>query len=654
MSMIGRTISHYRIVERLGGGGMGVVYRAEDTKLDRSVAIKFLPPQWVDDPEAKDRFVREAKAASALDHPNICTIYEIGETDDGQLFLAMAYYEGQTLKRRLEDGPLPIADAVEIVRQLAEGLAKTHLRDILHRDIKPPNVFLTPEGQVKLLDFGLAKIIGEGVTLTGMTQGTPAYMAPELIRGERATPQTDLWSLGVLLYESLVGQRPFGGRSIPSIVHAVHTGEPRPVRLLRPEVPATLERITARLLAKDPRDRYTSCRELLDDLAVVDVGASTESGSRSFGPISAASFSRPGSGALPSDLQHGTRLGTKSKILLALTLLAVVVGSALFLRRDTPVAHPSRTAPPTVSINQGSPPEPTEIAVLFFDNASGDPSIEWIRTALPDMLVTDLSQSPQISVLSTSRVYQAVDDLEPLASGKLSLTLLEALLERIASIDRIVLGQLFQVGPTLHVEARMQSAQGEILDSWSFEGKGEESLFEIADRLSLEIRQGIEISNALGRLPDRDIADITTGSVDALRAYIAGLTDHMRYDEKAAFDHFLKAVDLDPEFTLAWAKLAITARNLSRPEAFEYAQRALADADRLSSQERDYIVGFTAGQDTRRWREAVEARGRADAPQPGGGPPEEGWGSRFVRSPKRSAERSREIPTTRRHASAWP
>jgi serine/threonine protein kinase len=210
--MIGKTISHYKIIEKLGGGGMGVVYKAQDLKLDRFVALKFLPPELTRDEESKKRFIHEAKAASSLQHNNICTIYEIDESEEGQLFIAMAFYEGETLKKKIERGSLNIEQTIETTIQIAEGLVKAHESDIIHRDIKPANIFITNDGVVKILDFGLAKVAGQTqLTQLGTTIGTVAHMSPEQTKGEEVDHRTDIWSLGVVLYQKLSGSQPFRG-----------------------------------------------------------------------------------------------------------------------------------------------------------------------------------------------------------------------------------------------------------------------------------------------------------------------------------------------------------------------------------------------------------------------------------------------------------
>jgi serine/threonine protein kinase/WD40 repeat protein len=263
-SMIGRTISHYRITAELGSGGMGTVYRADDLKLDRTVALKFLAPEFLRDPDAKSRFVHEAKAASALDHPNICTIHGIEETTDGRLFIAMACYEGETVKDRIARGALPIEDAIEITVQVAEGLAKAHGLGIVHRDIKPANVMVTEDGLVKLLDFGIAKLAGATqVTQTGAVLGTMPYMSPEQLQGEAVDRRSDVWSLGVVLYEMLTGTLPFTGEVPQAVAYGIVHADPKPLADQRGDVPSEVARTVATCLRKNPAERYNGAGELL-------------------------------------------------------------------------------------------------------------------------------------------------------------------------------------------------------------------------------------------------------------------------------------------------------------------------------------------------------------------------------------------------------
>jgi serine/threonine protein kinase len=282
-SMIGRTVSHYRIVEKISGGGMGVVYKAQDTRLERTVALKFLPSEWCCNRAASQRLMREARAASALDHPNICTIHDVGETAGGQVFIVMAYYPGVTIASKIEQAPLSVAETVDVGIQILAGLSQAHQRGIIHRDIKPANLIVTEDGVAKILDFGLAKLAGvadlpsqgprdkpydasDDVTRTGGLMGTPAYMSPEQLLKENLDQRTDIWSVGVCLYEAATGQRPFRGDYPQAVVAAILREQPEPVSSLPADAPQELERVLLRAMAKSPDDRYQEAHDMLRDL----------------------------------------------------------------------------------------------------------------------------------------------------------------------------------------------------------------------------------------------------------------------------------------------------------------------------------------------------------------------------------------------------
>ncbi len=360
--MLGREVDHYRILGHLGGGGMGVVYKAEDSRLQRTVALKFLPPSLTRDPVAKSRFLQEARAASALDHPNVCTVYDVGEIEDDRLYLAMPAYDGETVKQKVQRGPLPVEEAVDIAKQAAQGLAKAHRQGIVHRDVKPANLMVTGDGIVKILDFGLAKLAGAmGLTRSGFCVGTPTYMSPEQARGE-VDHRTDLWSLGVVLYEMLTGQAPFQAESDPQIVHAVLHEEPAPLRRWRPDAPAGLERIIGGLLKKNLADRYPSAEHLLADLRGI---------SSAGGP--------PTTGRPPAEEIPRRRLS----ILLVLGVLAALAVLWLFRREPAP---PRAAAPVRLTREPGSERQPSLsprgdffVYVKQDGGDTGDTDIFWER-----------------------------------------------------------------------------------------------------------------------------------------------------------------------------------------------------------------------------------------------------------------------------------
>jgi serine/threonine protein kinase len=265
--MIGRTVSHYKILEKLGEGGMGVVYKALDSRLDREVAIKFLPPQLQSDPDAKARFIHEAKAASALNHSNIAVVHDIDESTDGQMFIVMAYYGGQTVRDKIKSGLVSVDEAIDVVSQIASGLAKAHEKDILHRDIKPANILLTEDGEAKLADFGLAKLRGQTkLTKTGTTVGTVSYMSPEQARGEEIDHRSDIFSLGVVLYELLTGELPFKGDHEAAVLYGIMRSDPKPLAECRDDLPDGLQHIVDNALAKNSETRYQSMADLLTDM----------------------------------------------------------------------------------------------------------------------------------------------------------------------------------------------------------------------------------------------------------------------------------------------------------------------------------------------------------------------------------------------------
>jgi len=369
--MIGQTISHYKILEKLGEGGMGVVYKAQDTKLDRIVALKFLPSHLAADEKDKQRFIHEAKAASALDHPNICTIHEIGETPDGQLYIAMAYYEGETLQQKLGSGNLELEAVIHYTLQTAEGLQAAHKKGITHRDIKSSNIMLTPEGQVKIMDFGLAKTAAATMlTKTGSTVGTVPYMSPEQARGEKVDHRTDIWSLGVVLYEMIAGRLPFQSAYSEAIVYSILNEEPKPFRLVRSDVPMELERIVKKAMEKDCSSRYQSIDDLRVDLRrfkkEIESGVPVKTATRTVGLMRRRTYVYGG-----------------------LVALAFAISLLLLMRRPSPTGI-----------------EENSIVVVPF-SVRGSDRLTYLGEGMVQLLSTDLSGAGRINAIDPHTVLSA-------------------------------------------------------------------------------------------------------------------------------------------------------------------------------------------------------------------------------------------------------
>jgi eukaryotic-like serine/threonine-protein kinase len=595
-SLIGRTLSHYQIVDEISRGGMGVVYRAIDVRLNREVALKVLPPELVADQGRRTRFVQEAQAASALEHPHIAVIHEIDEAD-GISFIAMELVRGEKLSDLIARGALPAARSLDLAAQVAEGLARAHDKGILHRDLKPANVMLTDDGHAKIIDFGLAKLVEpvggdsnqhtvlKAETDPGMVVGTVSYMSPEQARGARVDHRSDIFSLGVLLHEMLTGRPPFRGGTGIDTMHAIlHDTVPALPRLggaVSDEATREVQRLLDKCLAKEPDERYQGMRDVAVDLRAAR--RRLESSSATSGAAIA-------------------RMTTTEGLMRARLWVFAAMGVFVLALIAFNQWRPRQTAPAAAT-------DKPSVAVLYFENNTGNPQLDWLRTGLTDMMVTDLSQSPDVEVLGTDRLVQILTSMKRQDDRVVSFDTVQEIAKR-AGVKSVLLGSYMKSGDTIRINIKLQEATtGRILTSERVEAMGESNLFPTVDDLTRRIRakfsipravdptKGLLVSPAASTTArstfDRDLIEVTTTSIEAYRYYAEGINLHERGREQEALSPLEKAVEIDPGFAMALGKLAIVYGNLLQMNhSAEYAERALEHVDRLTPRERYYIEGL--------------------------------------------------------------
>jgi tetratricopeptide (TPR) repeat protein/predicted Ser/Thr protein kinase len=562
--MIGKIISHYKILEKLGEGGMGVVYKAQDIKLDRLVALKFLPPHLTSEFEEKERFIHEAKAASALNHTNITTIYEIDEFE-GQMFIVMEYVEGKTLKQIIEKETLPIKKALDIGIQICEGLAMAHEKGIVHRDIKSDNIMLTPRGQVKIMDFGLAKLKGATkLTKTRSTLGTLAYMSPEQAQGEEVDSRSDIFSFGVVLYELLTKNLPFGGEHQAAIVYSIINEEPQPVARFNNQVSAELERIVFKALSKDREERYQHADEVLADL---------RKERKSLDYLKTGQVPKEAIAAKP-----------KRKVLpIAIPASVAFILVLLFL-----ILRPFKFE---IAPEKGAVAKESSLAIMYFENMVDREDKGRLGEIVTNLLITSLSESQYMRVISSQRLYDILKLMGKEGAKIIDKNVASEVANR-ANAKWMVLGGIVQVEPRMVITTQLVDVKsGQVIASQRIMAQTKQDIFSLVDTLAVGIKKDLSLPDQALKEVARPVADVTTRSPEAYRYYLEGLDYSFKYYSTEAQKSLEKALEFDSTFAMAYCRLAQLKEG---EEQKRLTAKAVKYSDKASQKERYYIKGWEA------------------------------------------------------------
>ena len=558
-SPIGRTISHYRVIGKLGAGGMGVVYEAEDIRLKRRVALKFLPENLAHDPTALQRFKREAYAASSLNHPSICTIYEVEEHDE-QPVIVMELLEGKSLKERIGKGPLAADELLDLGVQTSDALAAAHAKGIIHRDIKPANIFMAGPGRVKILDFGLAKAAPghrpeiepdeESLTVEGVIPGTTAYMSPEQVRGEEIDARSDLFSLGVVLYEGATGKRPFVGKNRVLIMNAILNEKPVAPSRVNKELPAGMDAIIVKALAKDCEQRYQQASQIRADLQAMKRGTDSAHVITIAKPAAATSIAKR----------------WKAVVSAAGAVLMLSVGAYFYFHRT-----PKLTDKDT-------------IVLADFTNTTGDTVFD---STLRQGLSVQLEQSPFLSIISDQQIQQTLQMMSQKPDAKLTPEIAREVCQRTASAA-VLEGSIAQIGtPYLLTVKAVNCSNGETLASTEAQASDKNHVLDALGKTALEMRNKLGESLSTVQKFDTPLDEATTPSLEALKAFSSGRSAS---SPPIAISFLKRAVELDPNFAVAYAWLGIWHTSVGEPSiAAEYARKAYELRGHASEPERYFV-----------------------------------------------------------------